>query len=137
MSILTIRKASKTEVLEILSEERISSKLANKPRDIIKDKTNNFALVIWSGYRLLVTYKKTDAMTADCHLACPAKSLPAARVLALIGMNWLVTDTNLDVDRLTTSTLKGSMSNFAKKIGFVLYSEDEVYDYFIYSIHTN
>jgi hypothetical protein len=132
MSILTVRHATKRETLEILSEEQISNRLDNKPAKIVKDKHNVFILVIWQQYRLLVTYKKIGNNAVDCHLACPRNSLPAAKVLALLGMSWLLTDTNIDVNTLTTSTMKGSMSNFAKKLGFVKIYEDETKDYFTY-----
>lgn len=121
MSDFYIRPARVDEVVTILSEYQIATKLS-KPVLNCLGTEYNYVLLVYKGYRLLVStvsVGKKSAGVYEVHIACPRASIKASRVLAMLGMRWLATDRNIKAKRLVTKTPKGKITNFALRLGFV------------------
>ncbi len=117
---LYIRKAHLDEIISILSEHQIASKLSKPVLDCLGSE-HNYTLIVYKGYRLLVSYKhvgkKADGLV-EVHIACPRDSIVASRVLAMIGMKWLVEDAGAAAKQLITYAPLGKIGNFLLRIGF-------------------
>lgn len=120
MKDLYIRPASKEEIVTILSEHQIATKLSRPVLECVVS-GQNYTLIVFRGYRLLVSYtsvgKKSDGVIS-VHIACPRDSIRASRVLANIGIGWLMTDRNIMAKKLVTAAPKGKIANFLLRLGF-------------------
>lgn len=119
-----IRLATMDECLDIMSEPRLLSLLpiegitylykhiqdAEYPRYIVKYKQYSMLFVLWQ--------IRESASIYEIHVACPADSIIASRVLTLATMNWIFKESKLEVKALLTSCPEGKIANMCRKIGF-------------------
>lgn len=122
MSDLYIRPAHIDEIVTILSEWQIATKLSRPVLDCLGSK-HNYTLIVYKGYKLLVSIVlkgKKAAGVYEVHIACPRDSIKASRALAMLGMRWVLTDTNIKAKKLITRAPEGKITNFAIKLGFIL-----------------
>jgi len=113
-----IRAASKEEILSILCESQIASKLARPVLECLGEE-NSYIIIIYDQYRMLASVQRTNTKgTYEVHIACPRDSIRASRLLAYIGMKWIIADPNIKAKVLITTAPLGKISNFLKKLKF-------------------
>jgi len=116
--------ATMTECLNILSEPRL---LATLPiygitylYKYIQDSKHPYYILRYKQYSMLFIVHEAhkEAGIYECHVACPADSIVASRVLTLSAMNWFFKEHAPDAAGLITSCPEGKIANMCRKIGF-------------------
>ena len=102
MKNIYIRRAAVEEVICILSEPQIASKMSRPVLDSLGAE-HNYTLVVIGKYKLLVSYRQVKPKgTVEVYIACPTDSIKASRALAMLTMKWLVDAKKLVAKSLVT-----------------------------------
>lgn len=124
-----IRPAHRDEIISILSEHQIATKLDRPVLDCLNPSASHI-LICLNNYKLLVSLKligeKSDG-AYEVHIACPRASIKASRVLVMLGLRWIVTDNNFLAKKLITQAPKGKILNFCLKLGFKQVADELIY----------
>jgi len=120
----SVNVATKAEIEAIVSEPQIASKLPNTVEYILASSVPYY-IIRYKEYSLLLSLSSVSAGVLEVHVACPAASIVASRILALLGFKWAASNAESKVHTLLTTAPAGKIANFAKKVGFVEYERTE------------
>ncbi len=112
-----IRQANKSEALEILNEPQNVKRIGAVSTDLKYQPW----MVSQKERRLIFFFWPVEGDSCEVHIVAPKDSIFKARLLAREIIEWLFKN---GVKRIITNCPKGSIENFAKKIGMKVYKTD-------------
>ncbi|MEY8206107.1 MAG: hypothetical protein RPR40_13670 [Bermanella sp.] len=109
-----IRKATKHEALPVLNEPQNAKRIGMVSTDLKYQPW----VAIQNEYKLIFFFWPVEGDSCEVHIVAPKNSILKARILAKEIIEWLFKS---GVKRIITNCPKGSIENFAKKIGMNIY----------------
>ena len=112
-----IRQATKSEALKILNEPQNVKRIGAVSADLKYQPW----VAIQNEHRLIFFFWSVEGDSCEVHIVAPKDSILKSRILAKEIIGWLFKS---GVKRIITNCPKGSIENFAKKIGMNIYKTE-------------